>query len=227
MDILLDDPIIENQFQEILSKIKRRKNGVVADNLKERGLTYKMNWGVSVIDLKLIAKEYSQNHLLALKLWNKQWRETIILASMLDEPKDVSENQMDYWTKSFENIEVAEHIAANLWVHSKFAFVKALEWCRGKKHIVKYTGIHLMGRLAMVDKNAIDEMFEPFFEEFHILAKDPKLYHVIFRALTIVGNRSEWLLAQMQELVNILQESESENATKLGEELAAQLGLKD
>ncbi|MDB4584168.1 hypothetical protein N9164_13520, partial [Draconibacterium sp.] len=183
----------------------------------------KLNWGVSIIDLREISKMFEPDHLLALKLWNKQWRETMILATLLDEPEEVSEEQMDFWTKSFENSEIAEQASTNLWIKSKFAFIKALEWCRGKKHIIRYTGIHLMGRLAIADKKAIDEMFEPFFEELPTLAKDFKLYTPLYRSILAMGTRSKYLNAQTIELAKTMQLSNSESALKLGEELFEEL----
>jgi hypothetical protein len=166
---------------------------------------------------------FEPDHLLALKLWNKQWRETMILATLLDEPEEVSEEQMDFWTKSFENSEIAEQASTNLWIKSKFAFIKALEWCRGKKHIIRYTGIHLMGRLAIADKKAIDEMFEPFFEELPTLAKDSKLYTPLYRSILALGTRSKYLNTQTIELAKTMQLSNSESALKLGEELFEEL----
>ena len=105
MDFLIDNQDTENKFQEILSRIKLARNGDVSDAMKRNGMVYKMNWGVSLVLLRQIAKEYETNHLLALNLWNKQWRETMILATLLDEPEKVTEEQMDFWTKSFENLE--------------------------------------------------------------------------------------------------------------------------
>ena len=223
MDFLLDDSGVEKEFQQILKLIKSRKNGDVATSMKEHGIKYKLNWGVSVVELREIARSYEPNHLLALKLWNKQWRETMILATLLDEPDEVTEEQMDFWTKSIENSEMAEQASANLWVRTKFAFTKALEWCRGKKHLVRYTGIHLAGRLAMTDKNAIDEMFEPFFEELLTLAKDAKLHTVLHRAIIALGSRSKMLYRQTIELSQNMQLSDSETAINFGELLFEEL----
>jgi hypothetical protein len=191
--------------------------------MNRKGLKYKLNWGVSLVTLREMAKKYPPDHLLALKLWNKQWRETMILASLIDEPEKVTEQQMDYWTKSFENTEIAEQFSANLWVKSKFAFIKALEWCRGKKFLLHFTGIHLMGRLAIVDKNAIDEMFEPFFEEIEVLARNQKLHTIIYRSVIALGSRSKLLNTQSVELALEMQQSNSEEAVKLGETLFEEL----
>jgi hypothetical protein len=165
------------------------------------------------------------NHLLALKLWNKKWREAMILASLLDVPDEVTEEQMDYWTKSLENTELAEMLSANLWVKTKFAYAKSLEWIVGKKYLVHYTGLHLMGRLAMTDKKAIDEMFEPYFEVLTPLAKDPQLKHVFYRSFLLIARRSENLHRQCTAFAESLGGSESESAREVGrmilEELAA------
>lgn len=211
MDILLDDPATEKIFQEILGKIKLRKNGETVAQMKALGLNYKMNWGASVISLRELSKQYEKNHLLALKLWNKQWRETMIMATLLDEPDLLTEEQMDYWTKSFETAEIAEQAVANLFVHSKFAFVKALEYCCGKKHLVRHTGLHLVGRLAMVDKKAIDDMFEPFFTVLFPLAKDPALGQIFYRTLILMANRSEALRESCKNFLELVQEMEEEH----------------
>ncbi|SHI47694.1 DNA alkylation repair enzyme [Tangfeifania diversioriginum] len=223
MDFLLDNGDTENEFQQILKRIKLRKNGDVSRTMKAHGIQYKLNWGVSVVELREIARSFNPSHLLALKLWNKQWRETMILATLLDEPDEVTEEQMDFWTKSVESVEMVEQASANLWWKTRFAFVKALEWCRGKKHLVRFTGIHLAGRLALTDKNAIDEMFEPFFEEFLTLAKDAKLHTVLRRTIIALGNRSEMLYRQTIELSKNLQLSDSETAIRFGESLFEEL----
>jgi 3-methyladenine DNA glycosylase AlkD len=223
MDFILDKPEIEKEFQHLLRLIKMRKNGDVAASMKRQGIEYKLNWGVSLVELRELARGFQKNHLLALKLWNKQWRESMILATLLDEPSEVSEEQMDFWTKGFENHEIAEQASANLWVKTKFAFIKAIEWSRGKKHLVRFTGIHLMGRLAIVQKNALDEMFEPFFEELAVLGKDPRLNAVIYRTVTALGTRSKMLNQQAVELAKTFQLCEQEDTVKLGETLLDEL----
>ncbi|MBN2636727.1 MAG: DNA alkylation repair protein [Prolixibacteraceae bacterium] len=223
MDYILDNQEKEKEFQQLLKIIKLKKNGEVSDLMNSKGISYKINWGVSITELREIAKQFEPNHLLALKLWNKGWRETMILSTLLEEPNLVTEEQMDFHTKTFENIEIAEQSSANLFVKTKFAFVKALEWCRGKKHLVRFTAVHLIGRLALTEKSAIDEMFEPFFEELETLAKDAKLHTAIYRSLIALGTRTINLNKQCIDLAKNLQLSDSESAAKLGEDLFNEL----
>ncbi|MGC9353357.1 MAG: DNA alkylation repair protein, partial [Mariniphaga sp.] len=99
MDFILDSPETEKEYQQLLRQIKLRKNGEISTSMKRQGIEYKQNWGVSVVELRDLAKNYKPDHLLALKLWNKHWRETMILATLLDAPEKVTEEQMDFWTK--------------------------------------------------------------------------------------------------------------------------------
>ncbi len=216
MDILLDDPATENLFRELLKKIRLLKNGETVAQMKALGVNYKINWGASIISLRQLSKQYEKNHLLALKLWNKQWRETMILATLLDDPDELTEEQMDYWTKSFETPEIAEQAVANLFVSTKFAYIKALEYCRGKKHMVRYTGLLLIGRLAMIDKKAIDEMFEPFFTVLSPLIKDPALGQIFYRTFILLAKRSETLRKSCKSFLEPVPEMEEDHPKKLG-----------
>ncbi len=217
MDFIIDDPRIEQEFRQILIKIRQAKNGETVDLMKQHGLSYKINWGASIISLREIAKQYEPNHLLALKLWNKQWRETMILAAMLDNPKEVTEEQMDYWTKSIESTEIAEALNTYLWVKTRFAFIKSLEWCRGKKHLVRYAGIHLMGKLALIEKSAMDEFFEPFFDVLSPLTKDANLRQVLYRSIILLGMKSKEMNSKAILFAESMKELDSEDSRSLAE----------
>lgn len=223
MLFLLDKPETEKEFQQLLKQIRLRKNGDISASMKRQGIVYKTNWGVSVVELRELARKHQKNHLLALKLWNKHWRESMILATILDEAEKVTEEQMDFWTKSFECQEIAEQASANLWVNTKYAFIKALEWSRGKKHLVKFTGIHLLGRLAIVQKDALDEMFEPFFEELAVLGRDSRLNAVIYRTVVALGSRSPFLNKFSIQLAEKYKNESVNNTYKLGESLLEEL----
>lgn len=221
--ILFDDPEQDQEFRQILAKIRLAKNGETVIQMKKLGLSYKINWGASLISLREIAAQYQPNHVLALKLWNKQWRETMILAALLDVPSKVTEEQMDYWTKSIETTEIAEVLSTYLWVKTKFSFVKALEWIRGKKHLVRFSGLHLMGRLALVEKSALDEFFEPFFDVLSPLSKDPKLKLAFYRSFILLGSKSKNLNEKAVLFAESLKELESDDSRELAEMLLAEL----
>ena len=223
MDFIIDDPSKEQEFCLILSKIRLAKNGETVAQMKQLGLNYKLNWGASIVSLREIASQFEPNHLLAMKLWNKQWRETMILAAMLDVPREVTEEQMDYWTKSIDTTEIAETLNTFLWVKTRYAFIKSLEWCRGKKHLVRFTGLHLMGRLALVEKSEIDEMFEPFFDVLSPLAKDPNLKLVFYRSFILLGTKSKIMNEKAILFAEALKDVDSEYSKSLADMILSEL----
>jgi len=227
MEYLLDNPNTEQVFKQIIRSIPAMQNGLVAESMEKRGIHYEKNWGVSLVDLKAFAQHFKKDHLLALKLWNKKWRETMILATLLDEPREVSEEQMDFWVKTAENTEIIEQVCMNLFPGTLYAFVKSIEWCRGKKYLVKYAGLMLMGRLAFSSKNAIDEMFDPFFEVLLPLSKDSSLGIPLFRSVCQLAQRSGYLLSQCKNFAESLVQSVNDNAKSLGRQLIDEFNLEN
>ncbi|MBN2806282.1 MAG: DNA alkylation repair protein [Prolixibacteraceae bacterium] len=219
MEYIIDNPETQKTYAQLLLQIPTLKNGVTSETMERMGISYEKNWGVSTVDLKKLATKFERDHLLALKLWNKRWRETMILATLLDEPKKISEEQMDFWIKTADNIEIVEQAVMNLLTESPFAFAKALEWCRGKKLLVKSAGLLMMGRLSITARNSIDEMFEPFFDVLTPLAKDPQLHDIFYRSVCQLARRSHELHAQCVSFAELLQEFTEENAQELGYEL--------
>jgi hypothetical protein len=135
----------------------------------------------------------------------------------------VTEEQMDYWTKSLETAEIAEVLNTYLWSKTKFAFIKSLEWCRGKKHLVRFAGLNLMGRLAIAQKSAIDELFEPFFDVLSPLAKDPKLKQVFYRSFILLGMKSKSMNESAILFAEGLKSVDSEDSLNLADLILSEL----
>ncbi|MCL4481906.1 MAG: hypothetical protein M1445_04715 [Bacteroidetes bacterium] len=223
MEYLLDDPGSEKVYQEILRKVKTLQNGEVSGSMTRRGVVYKLNLGASIISLQQLAGRYTPNHLLALKLWNKQWRETMILATLLEKPEEVIENQMDFWVKQIQHIEIAEQAAMNLFSKTPFAFEKAVEYCLGKKSLSKITGLLMMGRLALTDRSAKNERFETFLELFPPLAKDAQLSMVFRRVFVQIAMRNPELYEIALQQAYLLRTLDSAVAQDNAEQLIDQL----
>ena len=223
MEYLLDDPALEQAYQEILRRVKPLQNGEVAESMTQRGVIYKLNLGASVISLQQLAASYPKAHILALKLWNKQWRETMILATLLDKPEEVTENQMDFWVKQIQQIEMAEQVAMNLFSKTPFAYKKAIEYCLAKKTLCKITGLLMMGRLALTDRSAPNERFESFLELFPPLAKDAQLSLVFRRIFVQIAMRNPELYELALKQAYLLKTLDSAEALDNADQLISQL----
>ena len=225
MEFLLDDPHVEQKYQEILRRLIPLQNGVVSESMEARGVKYKVNLGASVVSLKNLASHYDRNHLLALKLWNKGWRETLLLSTMLEVPSEVSSNQADYWVKNFESLEMAEQACMNLFPYIPYAHEKALEWCKGKKKLTKITGILLIRRLAQIDENVPDEKWEEFLSMLETLSKDAELSSVLVRTVCQIGRRNHELKINVLSFVCDVNDFESKAAREVAREIMDELEM--
>lgn len=104
---------IEIAVDQITAQVKRHKNGVVADSLKNAGILYEMSYGVSVVHLRNIASNYPPNNNLAKALWRKKWRETMMLATMLLEKESKSLDLLNEFSNEAQTEEVLQQIGMN------------------------------------------------------------------------------------------------------------------
>ena len=67
------------------------------------GIRVECAFGVKQPELRALAKRIGRDHRLAGELWSAGWRETRLLAAMIDEPQRVTRTQMDRWAGDFDS----------------------------------------------------------------------------------------------------------------------------
>ena len=123
------------------------------------GINPENAYGVSIPDLRKMAKEIGKDHALAQQLWASGIHELRILASMIDEAKIVTEAQMESWVKDFDSWDVCDQCCSNLFDKTQIAYQKAGAWSKREQEFVKRSGFVLMATLAVHDKKAADKEF--------------------------------------------------------------------
>ena len=81
---------------------------------------------------------------------------------MIDDPKRVTEAQMESWVQDFDSWDICDQCCSNLFDKTRFAFPKAIEWSRRTEEFVKRACFVLMATLAVHAKRAKDEEFLKF-----------------------------------------------------------------
>ena len=66
---------IKEQLKDIKTQLRLSMNGAVSQSMREKGLLYKLNFGVELPRIKMIAEGYEKNHDLAQALWKENIRE--------------------------------------------------------------------------------------------------------------------------------------------------------
>lgn len=202
------------QSDDILKRLKSLSDPRAVEGMAKYGITPERTYGVSIPNLRKIAKETGKDHELAKKLWESNIRETRILACMTDDPEMVSEEQMENWVKDFDYWEICDQCCMNLFEKTKFAYQKSIEWSSRDEEFVKRAGFVLMARLAFSDKKADDERFEKFFPIIKREATDNRNFvkKAVNWALRQIGKRNLNLNSKAIETAKEIQKIDSKSA---------------
>jgi 3-methyladenine DNA glycosylase AlkD len=123
------------------------------------GITVEQRLGVSVPDMRKLAKELGKDHDLATGLWDTGIAEARIVASMIGDPVKLTEEQMEDWVKDFDSWDVCDQVCMNLFDKSPLAWKKVIDWSVREEEFVKRAAFALIACLAWHDKKAEDEKF--------------------------------------------------------------------
>ncbi|OEC88609.1 MULTISPECIES: DNA alkylation repair protein [Methanobacterium] len=151
------------QFEEIISELESLSNPEEVEGRARFGINHTKTYGVRMPELRRIAKAAGKDHVLAEKLWNAGYGETKILAGLIEDPKMVTESQMENWVAGFDSWDVCDQCCINLFRKTPFAYKKVFEWSTREEEFVKRAAFAMIAVLAVHDKKADDEKFEKFF----------------------------------------------------------------
>jgi len=200
--------------QTILEQLHQCTNSKGKDHLKRVGLPVEKMIGITIQDIRRIAKEIGKDHTLALDLWNEELHEAKLLAVLLAEPKKVTESLMETWVKEFYSWDITDHTCNNLFDKTPYAFSKAQEWTTRTEEFVKRAGFTLIATLAVHDKKAPDIVFEKMLPLIIEQATDDRNYvkKAVNWALRQIGKRNLVLNQKAIQVALSLQQSSSSSA---------------
>ena len=134
-------------IREIKGKLRLFMNGVLSQSLREKGLKYRLIFGVELPRLKELAAEYEPNHELAQALWKEDIRECKILAAYLQPTESFYPEIADIWVEQIHNSELADYVCMALFRRLPYASQKAFQWIASGERMPMYIGFRLMGHL--------------------------------------------------------------------------------
>ncbi|SEC41909.1 3-methyladenine DNA glycosylase AlkD [Tenacibaculum sp. MAR_2009_124] len=215
------EEIIERLYElqdEDKVAFKKQKFGVIANN----------SLGIYHKDLKELAKEIGQNNMLAIKLFDSGIYEARLLCSKIFRPKNLTEDLMEKWVKTFENWEICDSFCMGVFAKSELALAKILEWTQRKPEFEKRAGFTIMAAYCMADKKSDNELFEQFFPILKREANDERLYvkKAVNWALRNIGKRNVDLNKRAIEVAEDILEFESSSAKWIAKNALTELQKK-
>jgi len=201
-------------YDDVVEKLKSLSNPETIEGMARFGITPERTYGVSIPNLRKIAKEIGRDHNLAQELWESNIRETRVLASIVDESNKVTEEQMESWAREFDCWEICDQCCMNLFGRTKFVYQKVVEWSSREGEFVKRAGFVLMAVLAVHDKKTDDMEFERFLPIIKREATDGRNFvkKAVNWALRQIGKRNLNLNKRAVEVAEEIQKMDSKAA---------------
>lgn len=201
-------------YEDILNQLQAQADPEAVAGMAKFAVGGRHTLGISIPTLRKTAKEAGKDHELARQLWDSGIHEARILATMIDEPKKVTEAQVEAWVNEFDSWDLCDQCCLNLFRRTPFAYPKAHEWSSRSEEFVKRAAFALMATLAVHDKQAGDDSFTPFLAIIRREATDDRNFvkKAINWALRQIGKRNLSLNEAAIQTAREIQQLESKSA---------------
>jgi 3-methyladenine DNA glycosylase AlkD len=199
---------------DVLNKLRQKARADKLDGMSRYGIATENRLGVSVPDMRRLAKEFGKDHGLALQLWKTGIQEARIMAALIDDAQEVSEEQMEEWVKDFNSWDVCDQVCMNLFDKTPHAWKKVRDWSGREEEFVRRAAFALIACLAWHDKKADDRMFVDLLPLIQDAATDERNYvkKAVNWALRHIGKRNLSLNREALQTAQRIQKIESRAA---------------
>jgi len=213
---------IQAVLQELESKGSRHRRDQMAPRY---GIHTDKAFGVSMSDMLKLAKRLGRSHELAAALWKTGWYEARMLASLVDEPDQVTPAQMDRWCRDFDNWGICDTVCFKLFDRTPHAFVKVKQWAMRREEFAKRAAFALLACLALHDKHTGNDFFLGCLPLIENAADDERNFvmKAVDWALRAIGRRNSELKAAAVAVAQRIAASPKAAARWVGKDALKQL----
>ena len=138
----------------LLSVLRKQTNGVVSDSMRDKGIVWPLNYGVSIPSIRASIQEYCPDHSFGKFLYEQQIRELRLSGLMICSPEAVTAEELPFWARGVINTEVAEHISYMLSRSSVLGFVLE-QWLVSGNVLLSYAAMLSATRKLIMDRSAV------------------------------------------------------------------------
>ena len=217
---------LHEQLKDIKTQLRLSMNGAVSQSMREKGLVYKLNFGVELPRIKGIAASYEKDHALAQALWKEDIRECKILAGLLQPVDTFLPEIADIWVDTMPTVEIAELTSMNLFQHLPYAPAKAFRWIADERELAQICGFLTIARLLQKKGDMEDRVVNEFLDQAvsSFLAGSYSVRSAVMAALRHFMEHSEEHAFRACRCVDGMKESSSEAERLLYEVVSGMVG---
>jgi 3-methyladenine DNA glycosylase AlkD len=179
----------------IVTRLKKLGSQKGLDSMARFAIVTDNAFGISVEQIRKVAKEIGRDHALAQELWDTGWYEARMLAAFVDDPAEVTPKQMNAWVADFDNWAICDTVCFHLFDKTPHAWKKILPWSKLKPEFAKRSAFATLWGLSVHDKSATDEQFVSALEIIEHSATDERNFvkKAVNMALRAIGKRNAGL----------------------------------
>ncbi len=188
----------------ILSELQSISEPDYLKKMAHFGIDISKAFGIRVPNIRKLAKQIGKNQELSLLLWKTGFHEARLLATFIGDYKQVTEMQINTWTKDFSSWDICDQACGNLFVKTHYFKSKIFEFAAAEAEFVKRTGFVLMAEAAVHLKKEPDITFLGFLPVIEREAYDNRNFvkKAINWALRQTGKRNTFLHGQAIQTAN-------------------------
>jgi len=147
--------------KEVLSLLEKNKDERGIAHWKKIHPENKMDsFGIGLTKLKALVKKIGKDHSLAAELWKVNNYEAKLTAILIEDPKQVTEAQVDKMIKQFNKGMFIHVFCTMLMVKLPFLKKKVDEWTKSKNDVIRRCGYSSLYVLARSAEEIDDRYFE-------------------------------------------------------------------
>jgi 3-methyladenine DNA glycosylase AlkD len=188
---------VDANTKAVVAELRARADPSRRPGMARVGITVDHALGVSIPDLRTLAKPHRGDHALALSLWATGIHEARILASMIDDPRQVDRAQMESWIAEVDSWDLCDQVCNNLFRSVRDADAAARSWARRPEEFVRRAAFCLVAVQAVHDPERSDAYFRAWLRRVRTAANDDRaaVSKGVSWALRQIGKRNAALHA--------------------------------
>lgn len=192
---------------EVVTQFRNEADPGLRAELADRyGIHTDRALGVPMRRMKAIAKPLAPDPPLAQRLWDTGIYEARTVAVLVDDPESVDIDQMDRWSRDFDNWAIVDTACFHLFDKSPDAWAMVEPWVASEGEFVKRAGFALLWALALHDKKTDDGRFSEALALIEDNAENDR--HLVNKAqimaLRAIGTKRPSTLSQVLDLADRL-----------------------
>lgn len=211
--------------EDIIAEIARRGRSEDRAGMAKFGINVDHAHGVSVRQIRELAKPFKRRHDLACALWASGVHEARIMASIIDDPTQITRDQLEMRVAELDSWDTTDGFAGDLVANTPFAWAMIEPWAHDEREFVRRAGFALLARLAVRDKTAADDKFANKLDLIRAYAADDRNFvkKAVNWALRQIGKRNRALNSHTVALANELIAMDSKAARWTGRDALREL----